>query len=328
MANKYLDIEGLKTLLIKIKERDTKISSMCIEHTDESIDDLITQIEEGTLEAKQATNATNDGDGSVISTTYVKKTQLADNKNYGIVKGNDKVVINQGQIESINISITLDDGTIEKYELNDFGKEVNDAFTALSSHLEEETSNRSAEDSQIKKELVSLQETSEGEFKEVNSKINENATSINNLQSDLKETTSIAKTAKQIAEGRSKAIVFNSESAMKQTLLNASANDFQVGDNLLIKEQEVPDYWISAAYSSLIGEYGYYDISILETQKTDLSDYYTINETNEQIKKMSYNLKATFDASTNTLTLFYANSLDRTYFDLKSNGVLDVWTSK
>lgn len=328
MANKYLDVEGLKTLLVKIKERDAKILSTSIEYTDININDLISQIESGTLVANKADNATNDSDGNKITTTYVKKTLLATDRNYGIVQGNDKVVINQGKIESINMIIALDDGSTESYELNEFGKEVRDALTALSSRLQEESANRSEQDTSIKNSLTTHEDSNKSEFKDVNSKISENTTAIKNLQTDLETTDSIAKTAKQIAEGRSKAVVFNSESAMKQALLNAGATDFIVGDNLLIKEKEVPDYWISAAYSSLMGEYGYYDVSILETQKTDLSDYYTKDECNDEIKKMSYNLKATFDVATNTLTLFYANSLDRTYFDLKEDGVLDVWTGK
>lgn len=86
---------------------------------------------------------------------------------------------------------------------------------------------------------------------------------------------STADTAKSIAEGRAKAVSFATVAAMKTALAAASATEYKVGDNLFIVATDVPDYWVSKVNSTQSGDYGYYEVSELETQKVDLTDYQT-----------------------------------------------------
>ena len=100
-----------------------------------------------------------------------------------------------------------------------------------------------------------------------------------------------ANTAKSIAEGRARAVSFESYSALV-TALNAAANtDYKVGDNIFIQAKEVPDLWVysvestTSSYSytnddALISaleagavQIGYYKIAAMETGKVDLTGY-------------------------------------------------------
>lgn len=109
----------------------------------------------------------------------------------------------------------------------------------------------------------------------------------------------LAQTAYNIAEGKSEAYVFENLQDMFDTILqgyNAGLEDGElayplaIGTNLLIKEEGVPDYWVSAHLEENkttaegnveIGDtgvykfynIGYYEISILETEKVDLNGY-------------------------------------------------------
>ena len=82
-----------------------------------------------------------------------------------------------------------------------------------------------------------------------------------------------ANEAKSIAQGRATSKVFDTFYDMQIYLKNANDNEFKQGDNLYIKDLNVPDYWISNILSNNNGVYGYYEVSILETQKVDLSNY-------------------------------------------------------
>lgn len=86
-----------------------------------------------------------------------------------------------------------------------------------------------------------------------------------------------AQEAIEVAYGRARAAVFDTFNAMKTALANDDGTSYKIGDNLLIKATNVPDYWISEVQSSKSGDYGYYKISELETQKVniDLSAYQT-----------------------------------------------------
>ena len=202
--------------------------------------------------------------------------------------------------------------------------------------------------------------------KDTESSISTINTNVSNAQSKADSAFSLAGEAKSIAEGKSKAFVYNTYTDMVDDLLSASNTKFKIGDNLLIVQTNVPDYWvrsigdksatisteevsgttgnkgqdlsgtgeniyyegtisttISANYSSVsvksvkpitasatissynssagaielkiksvrpnesvqvtlnctteenVADYGYYNISILETQKVDLTDYQT-----------------------------------------------------
>lgn len=73
------------------------------------------------------------------------------------------------------------------------------------------------------------------------------------------------KVVELIAKGRSTGYVFNTEADMN-TWLSDSENSSQLhlGDNLYIRELDVPDYWWDGTTAQP-----------LETQKVDLSEYYT-----------------------------------------------------
>ena len=153
-----------------------------------------------------------------------------------------------------------------------------------------------------------------------------------------------ANTAKSIAEGRARAVSFESYSAMV-TALNAAANtDYKVGDNIFIQAKEVPDLWVysvettTTSYSyttddALISaletgavQIGYYKIAAMETGKVDLTGYVpTTRKVNNKTLSSDITLsasdvgalaadgtavKATADASGNTITTTYATKAE------------------
>lgn len=87
-----------------------------------------------------------------------------------------------------------------------------------------------------------------------------------------------ADAAYSLAEGRSRAFVYDDVAAMTAALKAASATDFKIGDNLLIKALNVPDYWVSGTLETNTGTYGYYEVSELEGRKLDLTAYQTKND--------------------------------------------------
>lgn len=153
-----------------------------------------------------------------------------------------------------------------------------------------------------------------------------------------------ANTAKSIAEGRARAVSFESYSAMV-TALNAAANtDYKVGDNIFIQAKEVPDLWVysvestTSSYSyttddALISaletgavQVGYYKIAAMETGKVDLSGFVpTTRKVNNKALSADISLtysdvgalaangtaaKATADASGNNIASTYATKAE------------------
>lgn len=82
-----------------------------------------------------------------------------------------------------------------------------------------------------------------------------------------------ANEALTLAQGRARAVSFDTQAAMLTALNNAAKTDYKVGDNLFIKATNVPDYWISAVRTSKGSDTGWFEISELETQKVDLTSY-------------------------------------------------------
>ena len=84
---------------------------------------------------------------------------------------------------------------------------------------------------------------------------------------------------RSLAEGRARSVSYITKAAMELALSEAAEGDFKVGDNIFIVATDVPDYWVSQVYTTKQttnasqGIYGYYKVSILETQKVDLSPY-------------------------------------------------------
>lgn len=95
--------------------------------------------------------------------------------------------------------------------------------------------------------------------------------------SDIRTAVSAAQTkadsAYALAEGRSRGISFDTVAAMTTALKGAAKTDYKVGDNLLIKAKDVPDYWVSGVLDTNTGTYGFFEIAELETEKVDLSGY-------------------------------------------------------
>lgn len=82
--------------------------------------------------------------------------------------------------------------------------------------------------------------------KDTESSISTINTNVSNAQSRADSAYSLAGEAKSIAEGASRAFVYETYNDMVKDLVNASNTKFKIGDNLLIKEINFPDYWISS----------------------------------------------------------------------------------
>ena len=119
------------------------------------------------------------------------------------------------------------------------------------------------------------------------------------IQPTLTRIEGTANDAKSIAEGANQALSFSNYSSMVTAFNGYASDKFKVGQNIMIITLEVPDLWIEsvestsstytyttdAAFISALNtngyvQVGYYKISALETQKVDLTDYYTKSETN------------------------------------------------
>ena len=153
-----------------------------------------------------------------------------------------------------------------------------------------------------------------------------------------------ANTAKSIAEGRARAVSFESYSALVTALNGAANTDYKVGDNIFIQAKEVPDLWVysvestTSSYSyttddALISaletgavQIGYYKIASMETGKVDLAGYVpTTRKVNNKALSADISLtysdvgalaangtaaKATADASGNNIASTYATKAE------------------
>lgn len=146
-----------------------------------------------------------------------------------------------------------------------------------------------------------------------------------------------AEEAYALAEGRSKALVYGTFGELGNALYamhpETSAGDINendwipIGTQLLIEEIDVPDYWVSGyldtkkPFTTTGGgepvagedtyEIGYYKISMLESEKVDLSGYATKTGSFPNMSVGSATSatnadKATKDASGNVITSTYA----------------------
>lgn len=82
-----------------------------------------------------------------------------------------------------------------------------------------------------------------------------------------------ANNALNIAQGKTQGYTFETFAEMTSDLKSASNSKYKIGDSLYIKEEGVTDYWVSGILSTNTGTYGYYEITPLETQKVDLTEY-------------------------------------------------------
>lgn len=151
----------------------------------------------------------------------------------------------------------------------------------------------------ITQEQVSQIDTNKTNIENTNKQVATNIQHISNAQSTATE-------ALNIAKGRAKTIVFDTFGDMTNYLKSASKDEFKLGDNLLIKATSVPDYWISNILDSNSGVYGYYEISVLETTKVDLSNYY--NKSEVDTKETNINNK--INAKANTSDVYNKTEID------------------
>lgn len=127
-----------------------------------------------------------------------------------------------------------------------------------------------------------------------------------------------ANDAYNLAAGRKQGYVFESLSEMTTSLKTADKNTYKVGDNLYIKATGVPDYWVSGTLSTNTGTYGFYEISLLETEKVDLSGYsekeYTVSDVTFDSSKvtLSYLDGSTREVSTDNVFLEHGMTLETT----------------
>ena len=149
---------------------------------------------------------------------------------------------------------------------------------------------------------------------------------VTDVETDLQPTiTAIqntANTAKSIAEGANQSLSFSNYQAMITAFNSLANNAYNVGQNVMIITLNVPDLWISSiestsqtytyttdeAFTTALAtngyvQVGYYRLSALETQKVDLTNYYTKSQTdtllNVKVDKSSF----VYDSNTETLSI-------------------------
>lgn len=116
-----------------------------------------------------------------------------------------------------------------------------------------------------------------------------------------------ANSAYALAEGRAKAVSFDTVADMTTALKAAAKTDYKVGDNIFIKATDTPDYWVSKVLDSNSGTYGYFEISELESEKVDLTGYQTktdssLNTTSKTVAGAINEVKTTADAAKSAST--------------------------
>lgn len=127
----------------------------------------------------------------------------------------------------------------------------------------------------------------------------------NNALNTANTANSTANTAKSIAEGANQALSYANYQAMIIAFNSLADDVYRIGQNVMIVTLNVPDLWISEieqtseaytyttdeAFTTLLQtngyvKVGYYRLSPLETQKVDLTDYYTKEDTVSKISEM------------------------------------------
>jgi len=142
------------------------------------------------------------------------------------------------------------------------------------------------------------------------------------LQPTITAIQNTANTAESIARGANQSLSFSNYQAMITAFNSLANNVYNVGQNVMIITLNVPDLWISSiestsqtytyttdeAFTTALAtngyvQVGYYRLSALETQKVDLTNYYTKSQTdtllNAKVNKSSF----VYDSNTETLTI-------------------------
>ena len=149
---------------------------------------------------------------------------------------------------------------------------------------------------------------------------------VTDVETDLQPTiTAIqntADTAERIARGANQSLSFSNYQAMITAFNSLANNVYSTGQNVMIITLNVPDLWISSiestsqtytyttdeAFMNALNtngyvQVGYYRLSALETQKVDLTNYYTKTQTdtllNAKVDKSSF----VYNSNTETLSI-------------------------
>ena len=147
-----------------------------------------------------------------------------------------------------------------------------------------------------KNKLASLQNYDDTEIKsDINDlETNKQDKTDNNLQTTNKTITSAINEVNSVAKGANQAVGYNNYSAMITAINAMDDEEFSMGQNIYVITVEVPDLWVSSVESTsstytyvddatVINDLetngyiqvGYYKLSMLETQKVDLTNYVT-----------------------------------------------------
>lgn len=217
---------------------------------------------------------TEDAEKTYEAKTNLKALAYKDNlSKEDIGLGNvNNVAITENQVNQIGINKS----NIEQAQTN-ISKNANDIIALQTRAINIESKNNSQDTniSNLDTRLTSNESKTNINSSDIETLKNENATQNTNIINAQ----NTANEAKSIAEGRAKTTVFETFAEMQTYLKGALSTEFKKGDNLLIKALNVPDYWISNVLTDNTGIYGYYEISVLETQKVDLSGYQAKNLT-------------------------------------------------
>ena len=130
-----------------------------------------------------------------------------------------------------------------------------------------------------------------------------------------------ASTAVSIAKGANQTVSFTDYAAMINKLNTLSKDTYNVGQNIYIKTTGVPDVWVYEIHNEAIAYsytddttianifknngtiiVGHYELSMLETDKADLTEYEKTDDVNEKINDLKENAALTY-MSINAITL-------------------------
>lgn len=142
------------------------------------------------------------------------------------------------------------------------------------------------------------------------------------IKQDINAATTIANTAKSIAEGANQALSYANYESMTSAFNILADNVYKVGQNVMIITLNVPDLWISSIEETSVTytyttdeaittalqtdgyvQVGYYRLSALETQKVDLTNYYTKTEDNTLLNAKVDKSSFVYNSETQTLTI-------------------------
>lgn len=149
---------------------------------------------------------------------------------------------------------------------------------------------------------------------------------VTDVETDLQPTISAiqntADTAERIARGANQSLSFSNYQAMITAFNSLANNVYNVGQNVMIITLNVPDLWISSiestsqtytyttdeAFTTALEtngyvQVGYYRLSALETQKVDLTNYYTKAQTDTLLSAKVNKSSFVYDSNTETLSI-------------------------